>query len=58
MEHEEKNHGNTYILYTRSPWRQACSPWKHEISHCESIPSTVVEEPVPTPSVVDKDHYY
>lgn len=33
-------------------------PRKDKISHSEAIPLAVVEEPVTTTTVVDKDHYH
>lgn len=33
-------------------------PGEHEVSHSETIPLAVIEEPVPTTTVVDKDHYH
>ena len=45
-------------MHTRSPWKRAYSPWKHEVSHCESVPSAMVKEPVSPSSIVDEDHYH
>ena len=55
----EGSPANKYVrMHTRSPWKRAHSPWKHEVSHCESVPSAVVKEPVAPSSIVDKYHYH
>ena len=33
-------------------------PGEHQVSHCEAVPLAVVEEPVTTTTIVDKDHYH